>query len=501
MSLMSGCTAEMGAPPATTRWTPPGKAFAGGRWRETERHTAVTDPETGAFLGEVADSTAAEVRAAVDALVDTFRVSTAADRADWPLWRRREALHRAAELLRQQAERFTAIVSSEGCKTIRDARREVARAAETLQLSAGAGHALQGSSVPFEDTSRGADRLGWSSREPLGVVAAITPFNDPLNLVAHKVGPALLSGNVIAVKPHEATPLSALALAELLLEAGVPGDRIAVLPGGPTAGRELVSHPGVDVVSFTGGVRTADEVARLAGARTLLMELGGSNPVIVDHGVDLMATAQAIAEGAFGCAGQNCLSVQRVYVVAQHYDELLGHLTHMTAHLSVGSKHDESTDVGPLIDAAAARRVEHRVEEAVARGAVVRAGAVRQEATYQPTILTDLAPDDPIVTDEIFGPVVSVLRVADLDDAVNQANRAATSLQAGVFTRDTTAALRTARRLRAGAVMINDTSDFRIDAMPFGGFHRSGIGREGVTSAVVAMTAPKVIAARLTSIS
>ncbi|MFF4624126.1 aldehyde dehydrogenase family protein [Nonomuraea jabiensis] len=175
-------------------------------------------------------------------------------------------------------------------------------------------------------------------------------------------------------------------------------------------------------------------------------ELGGSNPVIVDQGVDLMAAAQAIAEGAFGCAGQNCLSVQRVYVVAQHYDELLGHLTHTTTRLSVGSKHDETTDVGPLIDAAAARRVAHRVEEAVARGAVVRAGAVRQDATYQPTILIDLAPDDPIVTEEIFGPVVSVLPVADLDDAVHQANRAATGLQAGVFTRDTTAALRTARR-------------------------------------------------------
>jgi len=417
---------------------------------------------------DVPDTSPAEVVAAVSALATSF-AATLDGPASWPDWQRRESLSRAADLLAERHELFTGILSSEGCKTVRDAGAEVSRAIETMRLSSAAVDALTGGTVPFGGSPRGAERIGWTTREPLGVVA---------------------------VKPHEATPLSALALAEVLLDAGVPADRLAVLPGGPETGRALVTHPAVDVVSFTGGTATGDAVARGAGARTLLMELGGSSAVLVDRGSDLAAVATAVADGAFGCAGQNCLSVQRVYVHDDDHAELVRKLVDATGRLVVGPRRDPLTDVGPMLDEATAVRVERRIHDAVARGARVRAGGRRTGAVVEPTVLTDVDPGDPIVTEEIFGPVVSVIPVTGLDQAVRLANRGA-GLQAGLFTRDVTSALRTARGLRVGAVMINDTSDFRIDAMPFGGFHRTGVGREGVISAALAMTAPKVVAAHL----
>ena len=470
--------------------TPSGGAFWAGRWRSPDAVLEVHDPEDGRLVGTARDCTAGDVDDAVSAVAEAVLNGPA-----WPVWQRRESLHRAAALLREREADFARLISREGCKTIRGAAAEVQRAVETVRLSAEQADRLEGRTLPFGDTPRGEDRLGWYTREPVGVVAAITPFNDPLNLVAHKLAPALIGGNGVVLKPAEQTPLVALAFLELLLEAGVPADRVAVLPGrGATVGAALVGHPQVDLVSFTGGFATGNAITASAGAKKTMMELGGNGTVVVLPDADVRRAARAVVDGAFGNAGQNCLSVQRVFVARELVDDLVERVVHLTSGLVVGSKADERTDVGPLIDVASTTRVESWVDEAVAGGAAVVVGAKRDGTYYWPTVLASVPVGARVLTEEVFGPVVSIEPFDSVERVVADVNALEYGLQAGVFTRDLDSALDVAQRLRVGAVMINDTGDFRIDAMPFGGSKRSGVGREGVPFAVEAMTEPKIIA-------
>ncbi len=480
---------------ATSPWHPVGLAFWAGRWQNPAHTLDVVDPENGELVGTVGDCSAADVDEAVRDVAQAVLSGP-----HWPVWQRREALHAAAALLHERRETFTELLSREGCKTVRGAAREVERAVETVRLSAEQADRLEGRTLPFGNTPRGENRLGWYSREPVGVVGAITPFNDPLNLVAHKVGPALMGGNGVVLKPAEQTPLTALAFTELLLDAGVPADRLAVLPGrGATVGAALVSHPGVDMVSFTGGLGTGNVVAGGAGAKKTLMELGGIGTVVVLPEADVRRAARAVVDGAFGNAGQNCLSVQRVFVARELLHELLSLVVELTNDLVVGSKADPRTDVGPLIDEAAADRVERWVHAAVEASAEVNTGAKRDGTFYWPTVLTSVPAGSQVLTEEIFGPVVAIEPFDSADAVVTEVNSLDYGLQAGVFSRDLDAALDMAQRLRVGAVMINDSGDFRIDAMPFGGSKGSGVGREGVPFAVDAMTEPKIIAIHRTS--
>ena len=475
--------------PTSTR-TPASGAFWAGRWRTLRATLEVVDPENGKLVGRVGDCSVSDVDEAVRAVARAVF-----DGPAWPVWQRREALHRAAVLLVERQDTFAELLCREGSKPIRDAVREVQRAIETVRLSAEQADRLEGRTLPFGDTPRGEHRLGWYTREPVGVVAAITPFNDPLNLVAHKVTPALIGGNGVVLKPAEQTPLVALAFTELLLGAGVPADRIAVLPGrGATVGAALVGHPRVDLISFTGGYTTGNAIAAAAGAKKTVMELGGNGTVLVLPDADVRRAADAIVAGAFGNAGQNCLSVQRVFVARELVDDLVERVVEGTDELVVGSKADSRTDLGPLIDETAAARVESWVDEAVEEGATVHTGAKRDDTYYWPTVLTTVPAGARVLTEEVFGPVVSIEPFDSVDTVVTEVNSLEYGLQAGVFTRDLDSALDVAQRLRVGAVMINDTGDFRIDAMPFGGSKRSGVGREGVPFAVDAMTEPKIIA-------
>jgi glyceraldehyde-3-phosphate dehydrogenase (NADP+) len=471
-------------------WQPPGGAYLDGAWVQGAGDLLVTDPEDGGYLASVHDSTPGDVRQAVTSLSREF------DRGvdTWPLWRRREAMYAASTIVHDDRERLARIIAAEGSKTLREATREVGRATETLRLTAELADRLNGETLPMSNTPRAEGRIGWFTREPIGIVAAITPFNDPLNLVVHKVAPALLAGNVVALKPAEMTPLSSLAFAEILLRAGVPVERFAVLPGtGPRAGHALVSDSRIDLVSFTGGHRTGDAVARAAGAKKMLMELGGNCAVIVLADADLNAAADGIVDGAFGVAGQNCVSVQRVFVADSVADEVIEKVVRLTGLLNIGSKQSLQTDVGPMIDEAAAQGVEELVLDACRHGAAVRTGGHRSGTFVQPTVLTDVGPSARIMSEEAFGPVVCIAAFSSLDHAISQVNNTDYGLHAGVFTSAIDSALDVARRLRVGGVMINDTSDFRIDAMPFGGAKRSGIGREGVRNTLEAMTEPKVV--------
>ena len=462
---------------------PPGGAFIAGHWQTTELPVAVRNPENGEHVGWVARSSRADVDRAVTALRHGLG-------REWPLYRRRAALTEASFLLAAQAERFARLISTEGCKTLVEAEREVARAVETLRLSGECADALTGETLPLDNTERGAGRIGWFVRAPVGIVAAITPFNFPLNLVAHKLGPALLAGNGVILKPHEATPLTALAFAEVLIEAGVPGDRLAVVCGEAETGGHVVTHPQVDVVSFTGGPATAARISAMAGPRRLLMELGGNNPTLVCADADPTAAAAAIVAGAFGAAGQNCLSVQRVYIARELFDLVAAAVVAKTRALVVGSKRSRRTQVGPMISEGEARRVEEWVADAVAQGADVLTGGTRNGSFLTPTVLGNVPDNARIAVEEVFGPVVCLFAFDTVEDAIDRAN-SAQALHAGIFTRDIATALRISDRLVAGAVLVNDTSDFRIDAMPFGGFGRSGIGREGIKHAIAAMTEPK----------
>ena len=468
-------------------WTPPAGGFWEGEWRNGERWMLVHDPEDGAIVGTVMDATDAEVRRAV------AHVATERHRRAWPLWQRREALERTATSLADAADRFATIIAAEACKTITEAHREVQRALETLRLTTQAAASLTGATVPFGNTPRGDGWTGWYTREPIGVVAAITPFNDPLNLVVHKLGPALLAGNAVVLKPAPTTPLTALAFVELLVASGVPGAYLAAVPG-VDAGQALVADPRVDVVSFTGGPRTADRIAHGGPARKLIMELGGNNALIACADSDPGTVAAAVVEGAFGVAGQNCLSVQRVFVDEALYAGVLERVVDATAALVVGTKQDPATDIGPLITEAEAQRVVQWISDAVAAGATLHTGGARKASFVTPAVLTGVLADARIRTDEVFGPVVLLEPFSDPDTAIASANAVNTGLQAGAFTRDLGRALAIADALTVGTVLINSSPDFRIDAMPFGGFKRSGIGREGIESAIEQLTEPKIVA-------
>lgn len=463
----------------------PGGGYIAGEWVRGPLTLEVTDPEDGSLVATVYQATVDDVDRAVADVQRSLREER------WELWERREVLERAADLVREEGPRLARIISAEGSKTITEATREVARTAETLRISAHSAALLEGSTLPFEDTARGSGKFGYYRRVPLGVIAAITPFNDPMNLVAHKVGPGLLAGNAIVLKPAAVTPLSALALHDILLRAGMPPRRMAVLAAGREAGSALVSDPRVAAVSFTGGPTTGDAIARLVGARRILMELGGNNAVLVCEDGDVETAAAGIVDGAFGVAGQNCLSVQRVFVHESHYERMLSLLARDTERLVVGSKKDPMTDVGPLISEQEARRVESWVDEAVTGGARAVVGGRREGSFYWPTVLADVPSTARIYREEVFGPVVFVEPFADVDAALETIDDTEYGLQAGVFTSSLTTAMHAVDRLHMGSVLINDTSDFRIDAMPFGGSKRSGVGREGVAEAVREMSEPK----------
>jgi acyl-CoA reductase-like NAD-dependent aldehyde dehydrogenase len=463
----------------------PGGAFFEGKWHSADMTLEVRDPEDGVLLGRVCTSTSHDVERAI-AHIDRHLKAD-----DWPLRARRQALEKAVQLLGDQAERFANIIAAESSKTITEAEREVRRCAETLRLSAAASEDLAGETLGFEDSMAGAGKLGWYSRKPVGIVAAITPFNDPLNLVAHKLGPALIGGNGVVLKPSGRTPLSGLAFVQLLLEAGVPSGRIAAIISGPGVSEALITDPRVDLISFTGGPATAERIAAAAGAKKILSELGGNNATIVCADADADAAAAAVVAGAFGVAGQNCLSVQRVYVHTSLFDRVLEQVVAGTKALKTGPKLDRTTDVGPLISETEARRVEEWVEEARIAGATVHAGGQRRNAYYEPTVLTNVPADCRVIRDEVFGPVVSIIPFTEVQDAVYAANDTEFGLQAGVFTQSIDLALAIAENLHVGAVVINETSDVRIDSMPFGGFKKSGVGREGVRHAVREMTEPK----------
>ncbi len=459
----------------------------GDQWIDGRERIEVRNPFDRRLVGTVPRGTPADVGTAIGA------ARASLDR-DFPLHDRYAVLVRAAALIEEHQDRYAWTIAQEGSKTIREARREPPRAATIFRLSAEEGRRLAGETLPFDSRAGSENRAGYYFRFPVGVVGAITPFNDPLAMVAHKVGPALAAGNAVVLKPGSATPFSALGVARDLLAAGLPPGRFNVITGrGEELGDAIVSDPRVRLVTFTGGVETGGHIVRLAGIKKLSLELGSNSPVIVNDDADLERAVPAILAGAFAQAGQNCLGVQRVLVHRAVYSAFEQRFVARASALSAGSSLEEGTDVCAMISERQAERIEAWVREAAAAGARVLTGGKREGAVVWPTVLTDVPEGVRLDCEEAYGPVVSLYRVDSLAEAIARANRVEYGLHAAIFTERIGDAFAAIRGLQVGAVIVNDSTDYRLDVMPFGGTKLSGIGREGVRFALNEMTETRVV--------
>lgn len=448
----------------------------------------VTDPYDGSLIGVLPQHEPSDVGQLLERARTGMRLSASLSR-----YTRHAVLSKASELLRARAEEAAALIVREAGKTIRQARKEVSRAVTTLSLSADSARSNAGEVIPFDAFEGSEHRRGWFTREPLGIIVAITPYNDALNLVAHKLGPAIAGGNSVVLKPSQLTPLTARFLVDLLVEAGLPDEIVTVVHGDRHLARALVEARDVRMVSFTGGFATGEAIAGAAGLKKLAMELGGNAPIIVFADADVDAAVDACVSGAFWAAGQNCVGAQRIMVQRPVYEAFRERFIAKTIALTAGDPRDESTDVGPMISVAAAETAARLVDDAIAAGGQVLAGHRREGAVYWPTVVDAVPFSCELWADEAFAPVVVLSAFDDEDQAVAQANDIDYALHAATFTQDITRALRVAERLEAGGVMINDSSDYRVDSMPFGGAKYGSMGREGVRFAFEEMTQPKVI--------
>jgi glyceraldehyde-3-phosphate dehydrogenase (NADP+) len=464
--------------------------FVAGEWTAGSAQEEIRSPFSGEVVDTSAVATVDDARRALDTALAGARIQRETTAYD-----RQAVLLKAAALADERVELLAGTISAESGKTLAEATGEAARAGEILRLSAFEGTQLYGDSLPL-DAHKGAGRskLGFTLRQPCGVVVAITPFNFPLLLVLHKIGPALAAGNAVVLKPARATPLTALRLAEILLEAGLPPQALSVLPGpGAELGDVLCSDPRVRKISFTGSTEIGEHITRVAGVKKLSLELGASCPVVVLSDADIDLAAASIAVGGYGNAGQVCISVQRVVADRSIAADLLDALTEKVAAIRTGDPLDAATTMGPLISVREADRVHAAFARAVVDGAKIVHGGDRDGAVVQPTIVTDVHPDSSFSQDELFGPAVAVSYADSARDAVAIANNTRYGLGAGIFTRDVSSAVRFARDAEAGNVHVNWSPLWRADLMPYGGFKGSGIGKEGPRAAVAEMTEEKTV--------
>lgn len=459
----------------------------------------IRSPFNGEVIGTVPVAGTAAIGRALSDASRTFK----AVMSQMPAHNRSAILATTADLLMQNQEDLARTIALEGGKPIKDARIEVGRAAGTFKIAAEEALRLDGEQLAMDRQAGSEGRIGIVLREPIGVIAAITPFNFPLNLVAHKLAPAFAAGNTVVLKPSSQTPLSGFKLAEILKKAGLPQGALHVVPCSGSARAAFVSDPRLAMLTFTGsaevGWQLRSQVA--PGVRTVL-ELGGNAGVVVHEDADLEAAARAACRGGYANAGQVCISVQRVYVHEKIFDRFLDIFTGMVKSLKTGNPLEDDTDVGPLIDDAAAAKTLQWVESAVNDGATLIAGGKRLSGNLvEPAILINTSPEMKVICGEIFGPVVSVVRYATIDEAIAAVNDRRYGLQAGVFTRDLEVAFKAARLIDVGGVMINDAPTFRADHMPYGGRRESGMGLEGVRYALSEMTQPKFVCLNLPRLS
>lgn len=461
--------------------------YINGSWLDTENHFEVTNKYSGEVIARVCRASAGDVDKAIESAEKAFKKNPLT-----PL-QRYNILLKTSELLIKNRQTLALTIAREVGKPLKDAMGEVSRAANTFCLSAEEAKRVKGEIVPLS-TAGTDNRFAYTIKVPLGVVCAISPFNFPLNLVAHKVAPAIAAGNTVVLKPASATPLSALALCRIMEEAGLPAGHVNLVAGGGTEiGEMLLNDPRFAFYTFTGSPSVGKRIRDRIGLRKCTLELGSNSATIVHSDADLEKAAAACCRMAFANAGQVCISVQRIMVqrdVLEHFTKLM---VEQTEKLVVGDPTDPNTDVGPMITENDAVRAEQWITEAVSGGARVLTGGHRNGSLLQPTIITGARADMKVVCEEIFAPVVTILPYDTFDEALAMANESKYGLQAGVFTGSLSLAMLATHKLEVGGVIINDTSVFRVDEMPYGGIKESGVGREGPKYAIEEMTESKLV--------
>lgn len=463
--------------------------FLSGRWQDRLQTIAVTNPYSGETLDHVPQASLADVDEAL-----TAAVQGAAEMRQLAAYDRARILRKAAELMFERQDDLGRTISLEEGKTLREGIFEAGRAAETMQLSAEEARRLTGEVLPLDAAPGGQGKLGFTLRVPCGVVAAITPFNFPLNLVTHKVGPALAAGNSVILKPASDTPLSALRLVEILLEAGLPPLAISCLTGsGGTLGTAICKAPRVRKISFTGSAEVGEKICHAAGIKRVTMELGSNCPLIVLADADLRKVADAVIATGYGNAGQVCISTQRLIAEQHVYRDLLDLLQPRVAAIQTGDPLDAATKMGPMIRERDAQRVTQWIDEAVAGGAKLLTGGQRCGNVVSAALLADVAPNMRISCEELFGPAVAVTPASSIEEALALANDSRYGLSAGIFTQNLDHALRFAREVESGNIHINGGPGWRADLMPYGGLKESGLGKEGPKYAIAEMTETKMV--------
>lgn len=463
--------------------------IAGSR-AKNKSYEPVATPYSGEVIAEVETATVQDVERAIDQ----------AEKAAifWrrtPAHQRFEIMMAAAALADLRQEEMAQTISRENGKSLLEARSEASRSGEIIRLSAFEGSQLYGDTLPLDaNRGTGQEKIGFTLPQPVGVVVAISPFNYPALLVMHKIGPALAVGNAVILKPARTTPLTALALAQCFLDAGLPEGVLSVITGpGSELGEALVSNPKVRKVSFTGSTRVGEAITKVAGVKKLSLELGASSPVVVLSDAEIEYAANAIAIGGYVNAGQVCISVQRVIVEQSIRAEFLAALAPKVAALKVGNPLHEETQIGSLISETEAKRVAASIQAAVSQGAQLLMGGERDGSYIQPTILTEVDPNSSIAQDELFGPAVVVSNAENDREAIALANSTPYGLGAGIFTRNTDRAIEAMREIDAGIIHINWTPLWRADLMPYGGLKSSGVGKEGIRATVSEMTESKTV--------
>jgi glyceraldehyde-3-phosphate dehydrogenase (NADP+) len=463
-------------------------ALIDGQWLKTGDAIEVHSPYNDALVAVVHRAGAKEIQQSIEVATAAFQVTR-----KLPTWKRAEVLMKVSQGIAGRREDLARTIALEAGKPIRTARLEVDRAAFTFQVASEESKRIYGEIVPLDWLPGAENRVAHIAHVPLGPIVGIAPFNFPLNLVAHKVAPAMAAGNSIILRPASATPLSALKLGEIILEAGWPAGGFAVVPSATKDAAPLVEDHRIKLLSFTGSPAVGWNLKAKAGMKRVTLELGGNAGVIVHDDADLKYAAERVAWGGFSYAGQSCISVQRVYISQKVYEDYVDDLVPRVKALVVGDPLDEKTDVGPMIDAGAAERLEQWVTEAKAGGAEILAGGKRTGTLFEPTLLASIHEDMSVSCQEAFGPIVGLYQYTDVHAAIRAVDDSDFGLQAGIFTNDMRIIQEAFDEISVGGIMVNDVSTFRMDHMPYGGVKQSGLGREGLRYAIEEMSELKLM--------
>lgn len=465
------------------------RLFINGEWLEANNYTQLLSPYTQEVIAEIPLATEQETDWAIESAYRARGVM-----AKMPAHERAAVLEKLVQLLEERKDEAARIIALEAAKPLAMAKGEVARTIQTYKFAAEEAKRIHGETIPLDAAPGGEGRVAYTVREPIGVIGAITPFNFPMNLVAHKVGPAIASGNTIVLKPASQTPLSALFLAERLQEAGLPAGALNVVTGGGRViGEKLVTDDRVSMITFTGSPAVGIGIRNKAGLKRVTLELGSNAAVIIDQGVDLDKIIARCVMGAFSNQGQVCISLQRVYAHEEVYDQFVEKFIAATKGLTLGDPLDPKTDISALISPHDVQRSLDWIGEAKQGGATVAAGGKAEGHILQPTVILDADPLAKVSCQEVFAPIVLINKVKSVEAAIKAVNHSRYGLQAGIYTENIHVALDAAEKLHVGGVMINDIPTFRVDHMPYGGVKESGTGREGIKYAVEEMMEMKLV--------